>query len=605
MTKPEKSAIPRIPPEVDGIQTNFCKNPLCINFGRPASELPQPRGRRKKGTSVDKYIVVASGKDLPMLRCKNCGESFTMKSNQGIAEELKRLKRGLDKPHLQLSCPREECENSKHSLMVSPGKYKPFGVTTAGNPRFRCRKCGKSFTVRQQRNPIARQRTYSHLNRDIFLEMVEKMPFRCISSKHEISMETVYNKLDFFYRQCVAFVASRERHFKDHNFKELYISVDRQDYRLNWTSKGDRRNMVVTGVASAEKFTGYVLGHHLNYDSSVDRKQIEDDAMSINDQDLKPPFRKYARLWLSEAEKLPATGLPEEVPETPSIITNVRRKYAQAVVRADIDVPQEEMDLRKKLRKGMLVHSEYTLYAHFEYLKMMLAGAKKIIFYMDQESGIRAACFSAFHQDIQDKRVDAFYVTLDKSLNIDQKLSLVTRSGYSIEDFISDHPEYQEATDFEQQSLFMENILSEIVRVGPWGDEWLPHPFPDIGEPKKGVCWLTDLDDKAYTNFQLAKLFLRGTLRPVDRYFGLVRRKTSLLERPFSTPSSGGRKWFAYDPYQPSVVEKLIEIYRVFFNYVKKGEKGRTPAMNLGLAKGPVKLEKILYYSESRSELFS
>lgn len=528
-----------------------------------------------------------------------------MKSNQAIAEELKRLMRRLDKPHLQLSCPNEECENFKYSVMTSPGRYKPFSVTTAGNPRFRCRKCGRSFTVKQQRNPIARQRTYSHLNRDIFLEMVQKMPFRCISSKHEISMETVYNKLDFFFRQCVAFVANRERHFKDRKFKELYISVDRQDYRLNWTSKGDRRNMVVTGVASAEKFTGYVLGHHLNYDSSVEREQIEEDANFIRDYDLKPPFRKYARLWVSEAEKQPPTGLPEEVLETPSILTNVRKKYAETVVRADVDVPQEEMNLRKKLSTGMLVHSEYTLYAHFEYLKRMLAGAKKIIFYLDQESGIRAACFSAFHQDILDKRVEAFYVTLDKTLTIDQKVKLVTRGGYTVEDFISDHPEYEPASDFEQRALFMEKILSELVRVGPWGDKWMPHPFPNIGEPKKAVCWLTDLDDKAYTHFELGKLFLRGSLLPIDRYFALVRRKTSLLERPISTASSGGRKWFAYDPYQPSVVEKLIEVYRVYFNYVKKGEGGRTPAMNLGLAKGPVKLEKILYYSESPSELFS
>jgi len=37
--------LPRIPTTVNGIQVNFCKNPNCLNFGRPASEEVQPRGR--------------------------------------------------------------------------------------------------------------------------------------------------------------------------------------------------------------------------------------------------------------------------------------------------------------------------------------------------------------------------------------------------------------------------------------------------------------------------------------------------------------------------------------------------------------------------------
>jgi hypothetical protein len=52
-------------------------------------------------------------------------------------------------------------------------------------------------------------------------------------------------------------------------------------------------------------------------------------------------------------------------------------------------------------------------------------------------------------------------------------------------------------------------------------------------------------------------------------------------------------------------VEKLIEVYRVYFNYVKKGDDGLTPAMRLGVAKVPIKLEKILYFSEDPTYLFS
>jgi hypothetical protein len=39
-----------------------------------------------------------------------------------------------------------------------------------------------------------------------------------------------------------------------------------------------------------------------------------------------------------------------------------------------------------------------------------------------------------------------------------------------------------------------------------------------------------------------------------------------------------------------------LETFRVFYNYCKTGKDGSTPAMRLGLAKGPVQLEEVLYF---------
>jgi len=81
---------PRIPLEENGIQVNFCKNPTCDSYGVAASTQKQPRGRnaRLKG---DVYTVVGSGKGIPMLRCHKCDEHPTLKSNQGIADEVQRM----------------------------------------------------------------------------------------------------------------------------------------------------------------------------------------------------------------------------------------------------------------------------------------------------------------------------------------------------------------------------------------------------------------------------------------------------------------------------------------------------------------------------------
>ena len=73
-----------------------------------------------------------------------------------------------------------------------------------------------------------------------------------------------------------------------------------------------------------------------------------------------------------------------------------------------------------------------------------------------------------------------------------------------------------------------------------------------------------------------------------------LRRGVSLLERPIQTASSARRTWHGYSPYNPEVVVKLLEIYRVYYNYVQVGEDGKTPAMRIGLATEPVAVEDLL-----------
>jgi len=260
----------------------------------------------------------------------------------------------------------------------------------------------------------------------------------------------------------------------------------------------------------------------------------------------------------------------------------------------------------------MLVHTEYTLYAHFQYLKKMLASTDRIVFYLDRESGIRAACLSAFWVDVLSKRVDAFFVRVDKSLTIDQKRRLCATVKRREAEFRNENSSWLgELNGDDEPSLqsirqiCIEKELNNRTPLGPWKDDYLEYPFPDMSEPRKAVCWLTDIGDKSTPNFKLAKLFLYASLHSVDRFFMQLRRKTSLLERPIKTSSSAGRTWYAYDPYNPAVVEMEMEIYRVYYNYVKVGDDGMTPAMRLGVARKPVTIEDILYYRPSPQQLLS
>jgi hypothetical protein len=116
-----------------------------------------------------------------------------------------------------------------------------------------------------------------------------------------------------------------------------------------------------------------------------------------------------------------------------------------------------------------------------------------------------------------------------------------------------------------------------------------------MSEPAKKLCWLTDMG--TYTDGHAARLYLRGSLHAIDRFFMQTRRLLSLAERSIVTASSDRRVWYGYSAYKPENLAKALEIFRVYYNYCKVGEDRKTPAMRLGLAKGKVKPEDILYFS--------
>jgi len=117
-----------------------------------------------------------------------------------------------------------------------------------------------------------------------------------------------------------------------------------------------------------------------------------------------------------------------------------------------------------------------------------------------------------------------------------------------------------------------------------------------MGEPEKEICWLTDLQDNSYDKDHLAYLYLKGSQRAVDNFFYRLRCGISLFERPTGSASNVGRKWYSNNAYNPAVLIKLLDIYRVVYNYVEVGEDGKTPAMRLGLAKAPLSYADIIYY---------
>jgi hypothetical protein len=272
---------------VHGVQVNHCKNPVCQNYGIPVEEASQ------HGKNL--YTIVATGSKLPAAKCGSCGEIFGLKSNQGIFEEAYRILAPL---YGAASCPAPGCGNHRTPTHIA-GAYHEFGQTDAGSQRYRCKACGKTFSVKPRGlNPIAKQ-VHSDKNRTILSMLVGKMPLRRICEAAEVSPPVLYDKIDFLHRQAVAFLADRERALPGMKIERLYVGVDRQDHVVNWSRRADKRNVTLSSIAAADNATGYVFGMVPNFDPQPDPTQIEAEHLALGDHLVPACHRKNARLWLA------------------------------------------------------------------------------------------------------------------------------------------------------------------------------------------------------------------------------------------------------------------------------------------------------------------
>ena len=158
---------PRVPPADGGIQSNFCRNINCDNFGvEPLQNVP--RGTSRPGG--DGYRLNAGGRqNKTKLHCTKCGQSSSIKSNAGIREELKRISAYLE-PTPMPSCPNVDCASHGISVLDDPARYHSHGYTSAGSPRWRCKACRTVFSARK----ASRDQLMSHKNAIIFRMLVNK-----------------------------------------------------------------------------------------------------------------------------------------------------------------------------------------------------------------------------------------------------------------------------------------------------------------------------------------------------------------------------------------------------------------------------------------------
>lgn len=585
----------RFPEPSSGVQVNFCKNIKCEAFGVPET-LHRIRRPKETSSKAGDYIRTGDGRNNKQMKCGLCGSKNPLRSNEAISQELGRLS-----AHIFDSkgpcCPNEAC--TSHTVSVeTPGFYARNGKTASGTPRWRCNACRKTFAGTAV--PGARQRK-PHKNRDVFALLMNKMPMKRISEVTGLAPSSVLGKIALIHRQCMAFAGSREQQLvQGMALPSMYVAVDRQVHNVNWSNRKDRRNVALTAIGSADLVSGYVFGFNLNFDPSMDADAVEKEAATNGDLVEYEAYRKYARIWLStdyiaavaaskvrksKSKRYKTADFEEGLEQ------DITAQHEQTQTREDIEAADASTDTVLP-SQGVQIKDQYTMHGHFHLLATLLRNAEKVRCYMDQDSGMRAAFLGAFAERVKQRTADAWFVSVMKESTITQKEVAVNRSKARLDEAVAAHPELKLD---EVKVLLMLEEMATPKEIGEYGDVWLSHPVPNMSEPAKKMCWLTDLDN--YDKKHQARLYLKASLHAVDRFFMQARRRLSMAERSIATASAANRTWYGYSAYHPESLARVLEIFRVFYNYCKAGEKDKmTPAMRLGLAKAPIALEDILYF---------
>ena len=587
----------RLPDSHKGMQVNACRNSKCPNFGVGASA-KTPRGKNANG-----YVLAKSSDIAPdrRLRCKLCGHTSSIKSNEAIAKEMARLSAYLEpRPAPDPGCGTQGCGNAAFGVRSHPDRYASKG-RRRGAQRYRCKACGRVFSV-----PVSstHRQKKPHINRGLFAEIVSKKPIRGTAFVFGVNPATVYEKLDFLYEQCRGFAGEREAQLHRKELGRIKLCVDRQDYIVNWRSRNVRKNIQLSAICTVEGRSGYVLGHHLNYDPNINQVDVEDAARMNGDLDPGRPsyfkanpqywpgdeFQRLAGLADTEIPLNLERGFPvvEDLIEAKNIVEGRRPEPERA------DMPGFENQLPPD---GVMTRVDYTAFAHARLIERFVRGASRVRVYLDQDAMLRLAYLSAFSPRIALGEVEMAYVQFTKMQDRDFREQCKRTSDSFVKDLVRQGYGSTEAEAI--RGWFWCEYGIKRRDVLDWKERWITHPRSTLGEPEKKVLYLTDRSEITQKALDRASWTLaQATLAPVDSYFMRLRRKNYYIERPLQTRSNGERVWNGYHAYDPKRIMQLLEIYRVYSNYVRVPDTkdGKTPAMELGLARGPVSLEDIIYF---------
>lgn len=499
------------------------------------------------------------------ITCQKCKRLTRLWNNKSVQEEYLGISGYYEELKATASCKNSDCSNYGIGVLKEPGKYIKNGQNKYEGQRYKCKLCNKSCTVKKTKPPYSRQK-YSYKNIDIFMNLVNKVPLNRILELNNINPKVLYDRIDYFYAQCRKFARAKNKQIKKKNFQSIRLSSDRQYYTTNWRSSKNMKNVILYNLSTVDESSSYVFLSSLNFDPTAKVKDINYMAWKYGDYERPIPWRIFARYRLDDDSDASALD-PDKTP------------YKKGA----------------KETKGMQIINSYTMMAHFIYIKELFSSTTTLTLYNDDENGISNVIKNVFRERILDNSLEAFIVSIDKTIKTKSRKKREKASKDAASEFKIFKSENPLLSDFNAKEIFIENKWDDFKIVNNM--KWHTHPTPGAEEPGKAIHWITERN--GIERSKISPLMVMATLNATDRLFLSLRRRITFFERSFSTASGAtttGAKWNGYGAYNPAVLVKVLEIFRIYYNFVLTGKDGKTPAQRLGVAKKAYTVRDILYY---------
>ena len=567
--------IEKIPPSSGSegifVQVNCCKNLDCDNFNVPI-EAPDKSAVFK--TCGNDYVLNRQYDNDGQIRfqCLKCSNWYTLYNNQSIYDEYLGISGYFDRMSRANICNSSECKNYYLKVEEHPDAYYKNGKTKFGLQKYKCKSCLGNFTEYDNKNKTWLGQKAHHKNRMIFKLLMSQVSLRSVIDATEIGTKTLYDKIDFFYEQCRKFNQHQEGKIKRRNLKSLRISSDHQFYQTNWRARGDDEyNTQLYNLSSADNNSGYVFVSSLNFDQAGISDAINKDAQLIGDTNKPVPLRKHARYILDH-----------DFDNNPDL---------------DSESPVKGR-VRGKPTKGIQVYKNYTMFAHFYHLRELLGNTKYLTLYNDFDPVLPSVINSVFVDRLEDKTMEAYALSFDyhfSGASMKKKEKMREDARIVFENIKDGNQELKHLSEFEAKCRLIElNFDNPFVNKK---QKWHYHPTPGAEEMGKRIWWITERNGVGIED--VSGDIITASNNGVDRFFQTCRRKLSFFERTnkkVALQKDKQKNWSQYGAYDPAMLVKLLEIMRVYYNFVKRKDIKQTPAQKLGIVKRGYDITDILYF---------
>lgn len=558
------------------VQVNLCHNVKCKDYGKSA---------QLKGTQ----------KNLRhRLTCQTCNKQSFMYSNYGILksyEEMSGIRYITQLDNEKHSCKDNQCGNHNHSVLKFPNLYKKNGKSKNGSQRYKCKECGKTLTVANRKNNYAYHRK-DHKDKNIFNSLIHGLGIRRISYLNEISPQTVYNKLEFFYEQCLHFNHLYDEKIKKKKFDTLRLSTDSFKISTNWrvNPKDNRKGvggLQLSMLTSVDNNSGFVFTQTIPFDGSVLSKKINEWAKNTGEIEKLECDRKH-----------PQYLFYQESGDGDNYLNNLRGKNGK-----DIDV------------YGIKIDDKYHRFGHYYALNKSINNVKRLVIYADAELKQDAFIKKIF----KDKTIDdkCYFYTMSSDFRQDttkEKTQSQNRAKLTKKEFLYQYSFEKEQREeiaklaetdpvsfinkiskleYEVSQKSIKEKLKHIKNKIP--GKWIQHPTPKERELNKDV----KLENKVVKDCNIddvANDILRASGWGVDNYFLKIRTLSFFKRELMRAGTKRGKAsvWKNGKSYDPTKLVMMAEIYKTYHNFINVGKDKKTPAQRLGLTKKIWTINQIL-----------